>query len=95
MSGSADANGPRDPRIVRHIRALYEAGGDVEKFGAALAEVRDDPRLSEPMRVAIYKTLAQEAMQGYVVAVSGQPIDYEAVYGQSFPADLIQKLKDG
>ena len=67
--------GPRDPRITKHILALGEASGDIEKFAAALRSVRDDPKLGSSHRTAIYKTLAQQVAQAYVVFASGKPID--------------------
>lgn len=68
---------PRDPRIVRHIRAIVEAGTDLHRFARALQAMRDDPSLSRAQREAIFKTLAQEAAQAYFVMATGKPIELE------------------
>lgn len=68
---------PRDRRIVKHMRAIGEAGTDVEQFARALQGVRDDASLTTAQRDAIFKTLAQDAAQAYYVMVTGKPIDLE------------------
>jgi hypothetical protein len=73
---------PRDRRITRHIRALAEAEGSIEKFAAAVSSVRDDPSLSSAHRDAIWRTMAQEAAQAYFVFATGKPIDLEALVAQ-------------
>ncbi len=73
---------PRDRRITRHIRALAEAEGSLEKFAAAVSSVRDDPSLSTAHRDAIWRTMAQEAAQAYFVLATGKPIDLEAIAAQ-------------
>jgi hypothetical protein len=70
---------PRDRRIVRHIRAIVEAGTDLTRFSRALQAMRDDPALSTGQREAIFKSLAQEAAQAYYVMATGEPIDLEAL----------------
>lgn len=74
--------GARDRRIVKHIRALAEAGTDIEKFAASVRSVRDDPSLTSAHRDAIYKTLAQEAAQAYYVFTTGKPINLEELVGK-------------
>jgi len=74
--------GPRDRRITRHIAAIAEAGTDIEKFAAALRDVRDDPQLTTNHRDAIWKTLAQEAAQAYFVFTTGKTIDIEKMIGE-------------
>jgi len=76
---------PRDRRITRHIAAFTEAGSDIEKFAAALREVRDDPQLTTAHRDAIWKTLAQEAAQAYYVFATGKTIDIEKMLGNEIP----------
>lgn len=75
---------PRDRRIVKHIEAIAEAGQDIEKFAAAVRDVRDDPKLTSAKREAIWKTLAQEAAQAYYVFATGKPIDFEKLF-ESLP----------
>ena len=48
---------PRDRRIVKHLKAIAEAGTDPETFAAALRGIRDDGTLTSAKRDAIYKTL--------------------------------------
>jgi hypothetical protein len=74
--------GPRDRRITKHIGAIAQAGTDIEKFAAAVREVRDDPQLTSAHRDAIWKTLAQEAAQAYFVFATGKPIDLEKLLGE-------------
>ena len=81
MTEKTDKLGPRDRRITRHIAAITDAGTDIEKFAAALREVRDDPQLTSSHRDAIWKTLAQEAAQAYFVFATGKPIDLEKLFG--------------
>lgn len=71
---------PRDRRIVKHIRALNEAGTDLQKFAAAVREVRDDPSLTSAHREAIWKTMAQDAAQAYFVFASGKPLDLDQLF---------------
>jgi hypothetical protein len=66
---------PRDKRIVRHIRAMAEAGNDIEKFVKALHAFRDDASLTSAMRDAIFKTMAHDAAQAYYVLVTGEALD--------------------
>ena len=66
---------PRDRRIVKHIKALHEAGSDTAKFIESLEDLRDDPTLSNAHRDAIFRTLAQDAAQAYFRFVTGGPID--------------------
>lgn len=77
--------GPRDRRITRHLRAIAEAGTDVEKFAAALQSMRDDGTIGRQHRDAIYKTLAQDAAQAYFAFVTGKPIDLETIVGEDLP----------
>jgi hypothetical protein len=79
MTQTFDKIGPRDRRITRHIHAIAEAGQDIEKFAAAIREVRDDPKLTTAHREAIWKTLAQDAAQAYFVFATGHPIEIEKV----------------
>jgi hypothetical protein len=65
----------RDRRILKHIKALADAGTDVKKFVSALQSVRTDNALNHAQKVAIYKTLAQEAAVGYRYAMSGKALD--------------------
>ena len=67
---------PRDKRIVRHVKALAEAGDDIPKFIDALHAFRDDASLTSAQREAIFKTLAQEAASAYYVIVTGNQIDF-------------------
>lgn len=69
---------PRDRRIVKHISTIKRAGVDIGRFAQAVEAVRDDPNLSRAMRVAIWKTLAQEAAQAYYVFTTGKPLDMDA-----------------
>ncbi len=73
---------PRDRRITKHIAAIADSGTDIEKFAAAIREVRDDPQLTSHHRDAIWKTLAQEAAQAYFVFATGKPIDIEKIIGE-------------
>lgn len=82
MTEKIETFGPRDRRIVRHVQALAEAGQDIEKFAAAIRDVRDDPRLTSAHREAIWKTMAQEAAQAYFVFATGEPIDVEKLIGE-------------
>lgn len=68
---------PRDPRIVKHIRAIAEAGANIEQFARALQAFRDDAALSAAQREAVFKTLAQDAAHAYYVMVTGAPIDFK------------------
>ena len=77
---------PRDRRITRHIKAIAEAGVDVEKFAAAIRGVRDDPALTSAHREAIFKTLAQEAAQAYFVFATGKPIDFQQLLSPDGPS---------
>lgn len=61
-----------DPRVLKHIEALYQVGRDVEKFIEALDAIRLDKNLPNKGRIAILKTLAQEQAIGYYVACTGQ-----------------------
>ncbi|MEL7369476.1 MAG: hypothetical protein AAFN74_11225 [Myxococcota bacterium] len=72
---------PRDRRITRHIKAISEAGVDIDKFANAVRSVRDDPALTSAHREAIFKTLAQEAAQAYFVFATGKPLDLEQILG--------------
>ncbi|MCK6550382.1 hypothetical protein L6R52_31385 [Myxococcota bacterium] len=74
---NAKALPPRDKRIVKHIRAMAEAGTDIEAFAKALQGMRDDASLTTAQRDAIFKTLAQDAAQAYYVMVTGKPIELE------------------
>jgi hypothetical protein len=85
MAEKIEKLGPRDRRITRHIAAIAEAGTDIEKFAAALRDVRDDPQLTTGHRDAIWKTLAHEAAQAYFVFTTGKPIDLEKLFGE-FPS---------
>ncbi len=85
MAEKIEKLGPRDRRITKHISAISEAGMDIEKFAAALRDVRDDPQITTAHRDAIWKTLAQEAAQAYFVFVTGKPIDIEAMIGGEIP----------
>ena len=71
--------GPRDRRIVKHVSAIKDAGIDIKRFSKAIEMVRDDPQLSNAMREAIWKTLAQEAAQAYYVFTTGKPLDMDAL----------------
>lgn len=82
MTDTPETLGPRDRRIIRHVQALAEAGQDIEKFAAAVRDVRDDPRLTSAHREAIWKTMAQEAAQAYFVFATGKPIDIEKLIGE-------------
>lgn len=73
---------PRDRRITKHIRAISEAGTDIEAFSAAVRAVRDDPSLTSAHREAIYKTLAQDAAQAYFVFATGKALDLEELLGK-------------
>jgi hypothetical protein len=73
---------PRDRRITKHIRAIADAGMDLEGFAAAVRSVRDDPSLTSAHREAIFKTLAQEASQAYFVFATGKPLDMEELLGK-------------
>ncbi len=73
---------PRDRRITKHIRAIADAGTDIEGFAAALRAVRDDPSLTTAHREAIHKTIAQEAAQAYFVFATGKPLDMEELLGK-------------
>lgn len=73
--------GPRDPRILRHIRKISEAGTDLEAFAEALRGVQSDPALTTSHRDAIYKTLAQEAAQAYFHFATGEALDLEELLG--------------
>ena len=75
--------GPRDPRILKHIRKISEAGVDIDKFSEALRGVQSDPALTTQHREAIYKTLAQDAAQAYFLFASGKPLDLEELLGQA------------
>jgi hypothetical protein len=68
---------PRDRRIVKHIKAITEAGDDIELFVQALHAMRDDGSLTSAQRDAIFKTLAQDAAQAYYVIVTGNPIEFD------------------
>lgn len=68
---------PRDKRIVKHMRAMAEAGTDIDQFTKALQAMRDDASLTTAQRDAIFKTLAQDAAQAYYVMVTGKPIELE------------------
>jgi hypothetical protein len=68
---------PRDKRIVKHIRALAEAGNDIDKFVKALQSFRDDASLTTAQRDAIFKTMAQDAAMAYYVMVTGKPLELE------------------
>jgi hypothetical protein len=68
---------PRDKRIVRHIKALSEAGTDIKKFIDALHAFRDDSSLTTGQRDAIFKTMAHDAAQAYYVIVTGKPIEFD------------------
>lgn len=70
---------PRDPRIVKHMAAIAQAGTDIAAFAEAIEAVRDDPHLSAAKREAIWKTLAQEAAQAYYVFTTGKPLDMDAI----------------
>lgn len=72
--------GPRDRRIVKHIKAINDAGADIKKFASAIREVRDDPSLSSAHREAIWKTLAQDAAQAYFVFATGKPLDLDQLF---------------
>lgn len=72
---------PRDRRITKHIRAIADAGADLEGFAAAVRAVRDDPSLTSAHREAIFKTLAQEAAQAYFVFTTGKPLNMEELLG--------------
>ena len=72
---------PRDKRITRHIAAIAQAGVDIEKFADAVRGVRDDPALTSAQRAAIFKTLALEAAQAYIVFASGKPFNLEELLG--------------
>jgi hypothetical protein len=75
MSGPEKPTPSRDPRIVKHMRALGAAAEarDVEKFREALRAIRDDNALTPPQRGAILKTIAQEQAAGFHTIVTGQP----------------------
>ncbi len=73
---------PRDRRITKHIRAIADAGTDLEGFAAAIRSVRDDPSLTSAHREAIFKTLSQEAAQAYYVFATGKPLDMEELLGK-------------
>jgi hypothetical protein len=70
---------PRDKRIVRHIKAIAESGGDIDKFVKALQAFRDDASLTTAQREAVFKTLAQDAAHAYFVMVTGKPVDWDKI----------------
>jgi hypothetical protein len=74
---SPNALPPRDKRIVKHIRAMAEAGTDIDQFVKALQAFRDDASLTSAQRDAIFRTLAQDAAQAYYVMVTGKPIELD------------------
>jgi hypothetical protein len=76
---------PRDRRITKHIRAIAEAGADIEAFAAAVRGVRDDPSLTSAHRDAIFKTLAQDAAQAFFVFATGKALDLEELLGEAPP----------
>jgi hypothetical protein len=79
--------GPRDPRILKHIQRISEAGLDLEAFAEALRGVQSDPALSSNHRDAIYKTLAQDAAQAYFTFATGKPLNLEELLGE--PPDKV------
>jgi hypothetical protein len=60
-----------DPRILKHIEALANAGTDLDAFVAALAEIRTDRNLTRTAKTAILKTLAMEQSIHYLSACTG------------------------
>ena len=74
---SEGARLPRDPRIVKHMRALAEAAEErsVEKMTAALDGIRADELLSPQQRGAILKTIAQEQASAYHLIITGRAFD--------------------
>jgi hypothetical protein len=79
LPGATPSISPRDKRVVKHVRAIADAGSDIEKFVRALREFRDDLSLTTAQRDAIFKTLAQDASHAYFVMVTGKPIDWDQV----------------
>ena len=75
----------RDRRITKHIRAIADAGSDIEGFAAAVRAVRDDPSLTSAHREAIFKTLAQDAAQAFFVFASGKALNLEELLGEAPP----------
>ncbi len=75
MSAPENPKPPRDPRIVKHMRALGAAAEarDVEKFKEALRAIHDDNALTPSQRGAILKTIAQEQAAGFHTIVTGKP----------------------
>lgn len=65
----------RDPRIVKHMRALGEAAEkrSVELFTAALDAIGADQNLTPQQRGAILKTIAQEQAASYHFIITGKP----------------------
>jgi hypothetical protein len=86
MSGTVEDGGRRDQRIVHHIRALQETVGLEGPYASALNAVRDDSRLNQEQREAIYKTLAQQSLLWYIEACTGKPVSL---------ADIEAKMTQG
>ena len=70
---------PRNQRIVEHMRSIHQAAGDDDAHTAALNAIRDDHKLTDEERKAIYKTLAQQALIWYVEACTGESVDVHNV----------------
>lgn len=63
------------PRVQEHVKRLRLAGLNTEAFFRALIELRDDAKLPDAHRDALYKMIAMESYIWYLEAIRGEPID--------------------
>lgn len=64
-----------DPRIARHLKNLEAAAAsrDVEQFGKALLEIRNDATLNPAQVGALVKIIAQEQGAAYADFMTAAP----------------------
>lgn len=65
------------PRVLGWLKALNDAGPDMQKAQLVLNGIRDDQRASKADKEHFYRALAQQSYVWYLGALRGQPVTAE------------------